>query len=108
MKNFLKQFLSFWKKTYSKPIRIIFLLVFWGGIFIICREAFYFEQIEDAGFFFTFLIVLIVLVLIPPILRTLAFYSKKLTLPMTTFQKCLIGLIFCILITLIFILIKVF
>ncbi len=108
MKFFLKQFLSFWKKTYPKLIQIIFLLVFLGSVYIICIEAFYVKQIGDAKAFLKLLIILILLVLTPPLLRTLLFYAKKLMSPATIFQKCLISLIFCIFVILVFILVKIF
>lgn len=108
MKDFLKQILSFWRKTYPLPIQIIFLLIFLGGCYVIYTNAILYKQVEDAKDFFSFLAILIVLILTPPFLRTLLFYVRKLALPMTTFQKYLIGLIFCILTVLVLILIKVF
>jgi len=108
MKDFLKQILSFWRKTYPLPIQIIFLLIFLGGCYVIYTNAVLYKQIEDAKDILNFLIILILLVLLPPLLRVVFFNVKKLTFPMTNFQKCLIGLIFCILVALVFILIKIF
>jgi len=108
IRNFFKQFLIFWKKTYSIPIQVIFLLILLGGCYVIYTNAILYKQVEDAKDFFSFLAILIVLILTPPFLRTLLFYVRKLALPMTTFQKYLIGLIFCILTVLVLILIKVF